>query len=52
MEDFLDDVPCGLADAEPHVVDFDHPESWAEQLTGDVLFSCLGTDFLRMIYTV
>lgn len=25
----------------PHVVDFDHPESWAEQLTGDVLFSCL-----------
>lgn len=36
----------------PHVVDFDHPESWAEQLTGDVLFSCLGTDFLRMIYTV
>lgn len=27
----------------PHVVDFDHPEAWAEQLKGDVLFSCLGT---------
>ena len=26
-----------------HVVDFDHPELWAGQLTGDVLFSCLGT---------
>lgn len=26
-----------------HVVDFDHPEIWAELLTGDVLFSCLGT---------
>lgn len=26
-----------------HVVDFDHPESWADQLQGDVLFSCLGT---------
>lgn len=26
-----------------HVVDFDHPEQWADSLTGDVLFSCLGT---------
>lgn len=26
-----------------HVIDFDHPEIWAELLTGDVLFSCLGT---------
>ena len=26
-----------------HVVDFEHPEAWAEQLRGDVLFSCLGT---------
>ena len=26
-----------------HVVDFDHPETWADQLRGDVLFSCLGT---------
>ena len=26
-----------------HVVDFDHPEIWADKLTGDVLFSCMGT---------
>lgn len=26
-----------------HVVDFDHPEDWCGALTGDVLFSCLGT---------
>ena len=26
-----------------HVVDFDHPELWADKLTGDVLFSTLGT---------
>ena len=26
-----------------HVVDFDHPETWADKLQGDVLFSCLGT---------
>ncbi len=26
-----------------HVVDFDHPEAWADMLQGDVLFSCLGT---------
>ena len=26
-----------------HVVDFDHPEQWADRLAGDVLFSTLGT---------
>jgi len=26
-----------------HVVDFDHPETWAGELQADVLFSCLGT---------
>jgi len=26
-----------------HVVYFDHPEQWADKLTGDVLFSTLGT---------
>ena len=26
-----------------HVVDFDHPETWADQIKGDVLFSCMGT---------
>ena len=26
-----------------HVVDFDHPETWADLLQGDVLFSCMGT---------
>jgi len=26
-----------------HVVDFDHPETWADQLKGNVLFSCMGT---------
>ena len=26
-----------------HVVNFDHPEQWADRITGDVLFSCLGT---------
>ena len=25
------------------IVDFDHPEQWADKLTGDVLFSTLGT---------
>ena len=25
------------------VVDFDHPEGWADSLTGDVLFSAMGT---------
>ena len=26
-----------------HIVDFDHIETWASLLSGDVLFSCLGT---------
>ena len=26
-----------------HVVDFDHPEQWADKLSADVLFSTLGT---------
>ena len=26
-----------------HVIDFDRPEEWAHLVTGDVLFSCLGT---------
>ena len=26
-----------------HVVDFDHPETWADLLQGDVFFSCMGT---------
>ena len=26
-----------------HVVDFDYPEAWEDQLKGDVLFSCMGT---------
>ena len=26
-----------------HVVNFDHPETWVDELKGDVLFSCLGT---------
>ena len=26
-----------------HGVDFDHSETWADKLQGDVLFSCLGT---------
>ena len=33
----------GSAKAAVHVVDFDHPEEWHGLLTGDVLFSCLGT---------
>ena len=26
-----------------HVIDFDHPDTWSAQVTGDVLFSALGT---------
>ncbi|MGD9930479.1 MAG: NAD(P)H-binding protein [Mangrovibacterium sp.] len=26
-----------------HLIDFDKPQSWAERVKGDVLFSCLGT---------
>ena len=33
----------GSAKAAVHVVDFDHPGEWHGLLTGDVLFSCLGT---------
>jgi uncharacterized protein YbjT (DUF2867 family) len=28
---------------EVHVVDFDHPKKWKQHLTGDVLFSAMGT---------
>ena len=27
-----------------HVVDFDHPENWQDQVHGDVVFSCMGTN--------
>ena len=37
------EVPIPSSKLVPHVVDFDHPEDWAKLLTGDVLFSCLGT---------
>ena len=37
------EVPVPSSKFFVHVVDFDHPEQWADQLTGDVLFSCLGT---------
>ena len=26
-----------------HVVDFEHPEQWADLVQGDAAFSCLGT---------
>ncbi len=36
---------CGIShpNLEEHLVDFSHPESWKHLLTGDVLFSALGT---------
>ena len=37
------DVKIPVAKVVAHVVDFDHPETWTDQLQGDVLFSCLGT---------
>ena len=37
------EIPLLSSKLVSHVVDFDHPEIWAELLTGDVLFSCLGT---------
>jgi len=37
------EVKIAAAKLVVHVVDFDHPETWAEQLQGDVLFSTLGT---------
>lgn len=32
---------------EEHVIDFDQPESWADFVKGDVLFSCLGTTLAK-----
>ena len=37
------EVKIPAAKVVAHIVDFDHPETWADQLKGDVLFSCLGT---------
>ena len=37
------EVKIPAAKVVAHVVDFDHPETWTDQLKGDVLFSCLGT---------
>lgn len=37
------EVPASSDKLVVHVVDFDHPEQWAGKLTGDVLFSTLGT---------
>lgn len=37
------EVKMPAAKVVAHVVDFDHPEIWADQLKGDVLFSCMGT---------
>jgi len=37
------EVKISAAKLVVHVIDFDHPETWASQLQGDVLFSCLGT---------
>ena len=36
-------VKISAAKVVANVVDFDHPEAWADQLQGDVLFSCMGT---------
>jgi len=37
------EVKIPAAKVVAHIVDFDHPETWADQFKGDVLFSCLGT---------
>lgn len=37
------EVPASSDKLVVHVVDFDHPDQWAGKLTGDVLFSTLGT---------
>ena len=37
------EVPASSDKLVVHVVDFDHPEQWAGKLTGDILFSTLGT---------
>ena len=36
-------VDFGTGKVRTHVVDFDHPGEWQDLLSGDVLFSCLGT---------
>ena len=30
-----------------YVVDFDQPETWRQLVTGDVLFSCMGTTIAK-----
>ena len=37
------EVPIPAEKLHVHIVDFDRLETWADQLQGDVLFSCLGT---------
>ena len=37
------DVAASSPKLHVHVVDFDKPDAWSHLLTGDVLFSCLGT---------
>ena len=37
------EVKIPAAKVVAHIVDFGHPETWADELKGDVLFSCLGT---------
>lgn len=37
------EVPVSSAKLTVHVVNFDRPEDWADALSGDVLFSTLGT---------
>lgn len=37
------EVPSASPKLVVHIVDFDRPEEWAGLMTGDVLFSCLGT---------
>lgn len=37
------EVKVSSAKLTVHIVDFEHPEQWADKLVGDVLFSTLGT---------
>lgn len=37
------EVKVSSAKLAVHIVDFEHPEQWADKLVGDVLFSTLGT---------
>lgn len=37
------EVPIPAEKLHVHIVDFDRLETWADQLQGDVLFSCMGT---------